>query len=130
LGRGIQGHIYFLNDYLALFFNFCRLKPGVDKNINQHVEGRCKVRLSHFTPVYRQFFIGSGIDNPSNTFDSRADFSRGGTFPGAFKTHMLDEVRDARLFIGLISGAGADKETYRYRAGVGHGSGYETKSII
>jgi len=59
--------------------------------------------LGDLTPIYRHFFIGSGIKHPPHPFDGCGDFTGRLSSVRPLETHMLDKMRDAGFGGSFIS---------------------------
>ncbi len=128
--RGIQRHVYLLDNDLTLFFNFRGVEQRIKEDIHQHVQRGREMRLGDLAPVHGQFLVRAGVQDTPYPFHDGTDIGGGRALFRTFEQHVLDEVGDTGVLIILVAGACPDKKAYGYRAGMGHNGGKQAQAVI
>src|SRR5690606_38541088 len=84
----------------------------------------------HFGPVVGALTAGGSVDHAADLFDLHGDHDRVRPALGAFEEHVLDEMRDARLLVGLMPRAAPEQEADAGRVDMVHATGNDPQSVV
>ena len=87
------------------------------------------MEAGNFAPEYGYFPIGAGVHHAAHAFNSLADVAGRGPAFRTLKGKMFQEVGQASLFIGFITGTGSHADGNGNRRGVGHGGGQDPQLV-
>ena len=84
--------------------------------------------VEHLDVVAHQLLRREGVQASADGIDGAGDIFSGPA-GGALEEHVLDEMRDAVLFMGFAAGAGADPDADGDRTHVGHHLGNDFDTV-
>ncbi len=96
-----------LQDHAALALKLLRLEGGVGQDVTDDVGGQRGIFLQYLGVIGGLFAGRVGVQMAAHRLDFLGDLRRRAAF-GAFERHMLQEMRDAILYLGFVAGAGGD----------------------
>ena len=116
VGR-VLDHRDLLEHDLALRVDVDELRP--EDHVGHHVERVLEPCVGHARVDDRRLARRRGVELAAELVEELGDLLRR-VARRALEEHVLDEVRDAGLRLGLVAGAGSDPEAERDRAHAGH----------
>ena len=112
-------HAQLFDDHLAFLRDLGGVQRGAQKHVGEHRHGQTQLRRGHPRPEDRRLAIGGGVEHTADAFDRLADVARGRVALATFEHHVLDEMADAALGLGLVARTDADHERDRNRRAAG-----------
>ena len=97
-------------------------------DVGEHVDGQRQVLVEHLDVVARVFLGGEGVHLTADRVDRLRDVL-GAARRRALEEHVLDEVGDAALLLGLVTRAARQPDADADRAHMRHPLGKETETI-
>ncbi len=105
--RRVVGLADLLQDHAALALQLLRLEGGVGQDVADDVGGQRGVFFQDLGVVGGLLAGGVGVEMAADGFDLFGDLGGRAAF-GTFEGHVLEEMRDPVLRLGLVAGAGGD----------------------
>ena len=105
--RRVVGLADLLQDHAALALQLVGGEGAVGQDVADDVGAEGEVLLQQLDVVGGLLARGVGVDVAADILDRLGDLGRGAPL-GALEGHVLEEMRDAVLGLGLVAGAGGD----------------------
>ena len=128
VGR-VLDHLDLFEDDFLLTLDVHLVKRRAQHDIRQDVDGQWKMFVEHFDVVARVLLRRKRVELPANRIDGLRDVL-GGARRRALEQHVLDEVRDAAFFVGLVAGAALQPHTQADGPHVAHLFSDETNPVV
>ena len=128
VGR-VLDHLDFFEDDFLLALDVDVVERGAQDDVGQDVDGDRQVLVEHLHVVARVFLGGERVELAANRIDRLRDVF-GRARGRALEQHVLDEVRDAALFVRLVARAARQPHTEADRAHVAHRFSDETNPVV
>ena len=113
----------------ALLAGFTLRGNSAPQYVTQKVERREKIRIERVRVEGRVLLGGEGVDVAADRVDRLGDVL-GGPGRGSLEQEVLEEVRDARLCVRLVTRSGADPEPERDRPDRRHRLGHDADARV
>ena len=127
VGRVFRG-TDLLQDHMLLALQLLLVESRIDENVGEKIDGERHVVLEDAGIIGGRFDTGRGIELAADILDLFGDLA--GTAPvGALEGHMLEEMGNAMLALGLVAGTGLDPDAERRAGKLRHGIGGDGKSV-
>ena len=123
--RVVLVHAQLFDDHLALFDDLGFVERGAEQHVAEDRHGQTQLRRGDTRPEDGGLAIGRGVEHPADALDGLADITRGRISPATLEHHVLDEVADAALRLGLVARADCDHEGDRHRGAARQRDGRE-----
>jgi hypothetical protein len=101
----------------------------VQDDIRQEIDGERQVLVEHLDVVRGVFLGRERVELTADRVNRLGDVL-GRPCIRALEEHVLDEVRDARPIVGLVSRTACEPDTNSDRTDMGHRLGNETKTVV
>ena len=104
-------------------------KAGTQDDVGEQIDGERQVLVEHLDVVAGVFLRRERVELAADRVDRLRDVL-GRSRRGALEEHVLDEVRDAAVFVGLVPRAARQPDADAHRPHVRHRLGDEPKAVI
>jgi hypothetical protein len=126
--RRVLHHLDLFEDDLLFLLDVGRIEGGVRDQIGEDVDGDRQVLVEHLHVVARVLLGGERVELAADRVHFLGD-AFGGPPVGALEQHVLDEVRDAGVSLGLVAGSAREPDPDADRPHVRHALGDEPHTV-
>ena len=128
VGR-VLDHLDLFEDHFLLAADFFLDKRRTHHDVRQQVDGERQMLVEHLDVVAGVLLRGERVELSADRIDRLRDiFGRPGV--GPLEEHVLDEMRDPALGIGLVPRPTRQPHADRHRADLRHRLGDEPETVV
>ena len=128
VGR-VLDHLDFFEDDFLLAFDVDVVERRTEHDVGEDVDRKRQMLVEHLHVVAGVFLGGERVELAADRIDRLRDIF-GRARGGALEQHVLDEMRDAAVFVGLVPRAARQPHAEADRTNMAHRFSDETNPVI